>query len=62
MVSAIPFGCFAGFALGWAVDHLFGTGRLFTLLCALAGFAVGIVQLFRGLAQLSDAHPHDPPP
>lgn len=48
--------------LGYGVDTLLGTGRWFTFLLLFAGFGVGVAQLFRGIAKLSDVQPPDPPP
>ena len=55
LVGAVPGFALGGALLGAGVDHLLDTGRWFTVLLLFGGFAVGIVQLFRGLTRL----PHD---
>jgi F0F1-type ATP synthase assembly protein I len=61
LVSALPAYTLGASALGYGLDHLFGTGRLFTLLLLPVGFAAGVAQLLRGLARLPDDHSRNPP-
>lgn len=62
LVSSVPASTLGGALLGYGVDTLLGTGRWFTFLLLFAGFGVGVAQLFRGIAKLSDVQPPDPPP
>ena len=65
LVSAVPSFALGGALVGAGVDRWLETGRWFTVILLFCGFAVGIVQLFRGLTRFSndtDAHPPDPPP
>jgi F0F1-type ATP synthase assembly protein I len=64
LVGAVPASALAGALLGAGLDSLLDTGRWCTVVLLFGGFAVGIVQLFRGLARLPSqtaAHPPDPP-
>ncbi len=61
LVTSIPAFTLGAAALGYGVDNLLGTGRLFTLLLLPVGFAAGVAQLLRGLARLPDDHPRNPP-
>jgi F0F1-type ATP synthase assembly protein I len=62
LVSSLPISTIAGGLLGAGVDRLLGGGWIFTAIFGLFGFSAGILQLFRGLKEPSDADPRDHPP
>jgi ATP synthase protein I len=47
MVTELVVGMLLGLAIGWGLDHLFGTRPVFLVLFALLGFAAGIRTMLR---------------
>lgn len=59
----LPAAMAAGAAIGYGLDHLFGTWPVLTLVFGALGAASGLIQVFRAsgrLARSDDGAPRDP--
>ncbi|MGH9475808.1 MAG: AtpZ/AtpI family protein [Terriglobales bacterium] len=53
LALAVPAAAVIGFAIGYTIDRHFGSGRIFSIVFLLMGFAAGLREVLRAVSRES---------